>query len=242
MQSPWIQGSHRIPLDPKGSHWTPLVSTDLAWYKWSTDPLSPSGSTVLVGPRILQNFHGLLLSYWTQGVPGCRDPTGSHFPPDPIGSQRIPMDSLRFHRPCWVHMVDGSSWVLLDPLCLRARGSYMGPRTLQNFHGLLLSYWTQGVPGCRDPTGSHWIPPDPSGSHWVPRAAVLVNPRCPWIQGSHRIRRDANGSRWIPLGSTGLAGYTWLSVPPGSYWIHGVLASTDPTGFLRLAAGLLRPW
>ena len=118
----------------------------------------------------------------------------------------------------------------------------VGPRILQNFHGLLLSYWTQGVPGCRDPTGSHWIPPDPSGSHWVPRAAVLVNPRCLWIQGSHRIRRDANGSRWVPLGSTGLAGYTWLSVPPGSYWIHGVLASTDPTGFLRLAAGLLRPW
>ena len=123
------------------------------------------------------------------------------------------MDSPRFHRPCWVHMVDGSSWVLLDPLCLRARGSYMGPRTLQNFHGLLLSYWTQGVPGCRDPTGSHWIPPDPSGSHWVPRAAVLVNPRCP------RIPPDPTGCQWIPMGATGFHGPCWVHMVVGSSWV-----------------------
>ena len=152
-----------IPPDPIGSQGIPLDSTGFH------------------GPRLVQMVDGSFESFWIHCACG---PYGSYristacccligprvsldagIPPDPIGSQRIPMDSPRFHRPCWVHMVDGSSWVLLDPLCLRARGSYMGPRTLQNFHGLLLSYWTQGVPGCRDPTGSHWIPTDPQGFH-----------------------------------------------------------------------------
>ena len=166
MQSPWIQGSHRIPLDPKGSHWIPLVSTDLAWYKWSTDPLSPSGSTVLVGHT---------------------DPT-------------------EFPRP---------AAVLLDPGCP----------------------WMQG---------SHRIPLDPTRSLWVPVGSTRCCLSKSTVSLDPRIPPDPTGCQWIPMDSTGFhgpsTGYTWLSVPPGSYWIHGVLASTDPTGFLRLAAGLLRPW
>ena len=77
---PWMQGSHRIPLDPTRSLWVPLGSTRCCLSK----------STVSLDPRI---------------------------PPDPTGCQWIPMGATGFHGPCWVHMVVGSSWVLLDPRC-----------------------------------------------------------------------------------------------------------------------------
>ena len=115
-------------------------------------------------------------------------------PPDPIGSQGIPLDSTGFHGPRLVQMVDGS----------------------------FESFWIHCACG-------------PYGSYRISTACCcLIGPRVSLDAGippdptSHRIPLDPRGSRWIPLGSTGLAGYTWSTDPPGSYWIHCACGPADP--------------